>query len=154
MTVGNHGCAPVVTRFFCPPLMPRIMLLPTGVSWHTCKCTTLVQKVNSRFKRQERASHCFPFNSAQARHAMISCRGARLEAQDAHHVVGDWIVPCPRHRGCLQVCIDVGVWRDAAGPLRLSQLPQEVCTRQNLKLRSINEALALTLSYWLSIRAD
>ena len=27
---------PVVTRFFCPPLMPRTMSLPTSVSWHTC----------------------------------------------------------------------------------------------------------------------
>ena len=25
----------MVTRFFWPPEMPRIMLLPTGVSWHT-----------------------------------------------------------------------------------------------------------------------
>ena len=32
--------APVVTRFFWPPLMPRTMSLPTSVSWHTCTSGT------------------------------------------------------------------------------------------------------------------
>ena len=36
---AKPGGAPVVTRFFWPPLMPRIMWLPTFVSAHTCAAT-------------------------------------------------------------------------------------------------------------------
>ena len=38
---GPTIISPVVTRFFWPPLMPRIMWLPTFVSAHTCRTKTL-----------------------------------------------------------------------------------------------------------------
>ena len=39
---------PVVTRFFWPPLIPRIIWLPTGISAHTCNPSAYIQSEKQR----------------------------------------------------------------------------------------------------------
>ena len=43
LSTSSEGGRPVVTRFFWPPLMPRIMALPTFVSAHTCRARSASQ---------------------------------------------------------------------------------------------------------------
>ena len=43
--MGPTVISPVVTRLRWPPLMPRIIWLPTIVSAHTCSITALSGKV-------------------------------------------------------------------------------------------------------------
>lgn len=39
---GPTSISPLVTRFFCPPLMPRIMALPTRVSEQPSRPSALI----------------------------------------------------------------------------------------------------------------
>ena len=91
--MGPTTISPVVTRLRCPPLMPRIIWLPTIVSAHTCTKRHCMTHPCMRHVHGCPVLHvniiCNIFSTASSLAFFLLCQVRRLSRKlPAHHCLG------------------------------------------------------------------
>ena len=89
----------MVTRFFWPPLMPRIMWLPTFVSAHTCRARSASQTGCQAYLQQQ-TSQPQPWECQHGLHQGANSNKRGSSRRAVSRVLAQETATAPAAHGC------------------------------------------------------